>query len=383
MKKRVLSLVLALVLVLSGCSMQKGLETQPYTEPPTTEVHSETTTAPEVSTPKTDYLEIYRPILDGLTELMAKGTDDNGPKEGQNAVWEVMTGMDSLQTAFSTGYAIQDLSGDGIPELLICDVSRHDGLQAFGSTIYALYTCSGGEPVLCFEGWARNRYSLLQDNTILNIGSGGAMYAIWGIYNLSPDGTELQCLDYFFTHEKDGDFENIAFYHNLTGEWNPDLSEELEMTDEQFWRLQQDAEDRITEISLIPFCEYGYEHFGSFVQAQWLDEVTEKPESYTEFTINEDESQAKLLFTSFGTVRDFRLLSLTFVDMDDSGKMNYDIEEIYALEKLTEDRPLVVGISFFGTIPNNGIRFTNDKGETKTYALHISGENGSVLLTEI
>ena len=119
MKKRVLSLVLALVLVLSGCSMQKGLETQPHTEAPTTEVHPETTTAPEVSTPKTDYLEIYRPILDGLTELMAKGTDDNGPKEGQNAVWEVMTGMDSLQTAFSTGYAIQDLSGDGIPELLI------------------------------------------------------------------------------------------------------------------------------------------------------------------------------------------------------------------------------------------------------------------------
>ena len=119
------------------------------------------------------------------------------------------------------------------------------------------------------------------------------------------------------------------------------------------------------------------------MQAQWLDEVTEKPESYTEFTINEDESQAKILFTSFGTVRDFRLLSLTFVDMDDSGKMNYDIEEIYALEKLTEDRPLVVGISFFGTIPNNGIRFTNDKGETRTYALQISGENGSILLTEI
>lgn len=381
MKKRVMALALALLMALPGCSMQEGLATEPQTDAQTTQ--TEITTAPEVNTPKTDYLEIYRPILDSLTDLLAKGTDDNGPQEGQNAVWEVLSGMDSLQAANNTGYALEDLNGDEIPELLICDVSRHDGLLAYGSTIYALYTCRNGQPVLCFEGWARNRYSLLTDNTILNIGSGGAMYAIWGIYNLSPDGTELQCLDYFFTHEKDGDFENIAFYHNLTGEWNPDLSEELEMTEEQFWRLQQDAVDRIGEISLIPFSEYGFDRFGSFVQAQWLDEVTYKPESYTEFSVNEDASQAKVLFSSFGTVRDFRLLSLTFRDMDDNGKMNYDMEEIYALEHLTEDRPLVVGISFFGTIPNNGIRFTNDKGETRTYALHISGENGSILLTEI
>lgn len=381
MKKRVMALVLALVMALSGCNMQEGLATEAQTDAQTTQ--TEITTEPEVSTPKTDYLEIYRPVLDSLTDLLAKGTDDNGPQEGQNAVWEVLSGMDSLQAANNTGYALEDLNGDDIPELLICDVSRHDGLLAYGSTIYALYTCCDGQPVLCFEGWARNRYSLLTDNTILNIGSGGAMYAIWGIYNLSPDGTELQCLDYFFTHEKDGDFENIAFYHNLTGEWDPDLSEELEMTEEQFWQLQQDAVDRIGEISLIPFSEYGFDRFGSFVQAQWLDEVTDKPESYTEFSVNEDATQSKILFSSFGTVRDFRLLSLTFRDMDDNGKMNYDTEEIYALEHLTEDRPLVVGISFFGTIPNNGIRFTNDKGETRTYALQISGENGSILLTEI
>ena len=381
MKKRVMALALALVMALSGCSMQEGLATEAQTDAQTTQ--TEIVTEPEVSTPKTDYLEIYRPVLDSLTDLLAKGTDDNGPQEGQNAVWEVLSGMDNLQAANNTGYALEDLNGDDIPELLICDVSRHDGLLAYGSTIYALYTCCDGQPVLCFEGWARNRYSLLTDNTILNIGSGGAMYAIWGIYNLSPDGTELQCLDYFFTHEKDGDFENIAFYHNLTGEWDPDLSEELEMTEEQFWQLQQDAVDRIGEISLIPFSEYGFDRFGSFVQAQWLDEVTDKPESYTEFSVNEDATQSKILFSSFGTVRDFRLLSLTFRDMDDNGKVNYDTEEIYALEHLTEDRPLVVGISFFGTIPNNGIRFTNDKGETRTYALQISGENGSILLTEI
>lgn len=381
MKKRVMALALALVMALSGCSMQEGLATEAQTDAQTTQ--TEITTEQEVNTPKTDYLEIYRPILDSLTDLLAKGTDDNGPQEGQNAVWEVLSGMDNLQAANNTGYALEDLNGDDIPELLICDVSRHDGLLAYGSTIYALYTCRDGQPVLFFEGWARNRYSLLTDNTILNIGSGGAMYAIWGIYNLSPDGTELQCLDYFFTHEKDGDFENIAFYHNLTGEWDPDLSEELEMTEEQFWQLQQDAVDRIGEISLIPFSEYGFDRFGSFVQAQWLDEVTDKPESYTEFSVNEDATQSKILFSSFGTVRDFRLLSLTFRDMDDNGKMNYDTEEIYALEHLTEDRPLVVGISFFGTIPNNGIRFTNDKGETRTYALQISGENGSILLTEI
>lgn len=383
MKTRILALGLSLMMLLCGCSLQSGMAAQVQTEASTDAALPEFTTVSEVTTPKTDYTEIYRPILDSLTDLMATGINDQGPQAGQNAVWEAVSGQDGLCVANSTGYAIQDLSGDGIPELLICDVSRHDSLQAYGSTIYALYTCRGKEPVLCFEGWSRNRYSLMKDGSILNVGSGGAMYAIWGIYKLSPDGTELQCLDYFFTHEKDGDFENIAFYHNLTGEWDPELSEELDITEDQFWRLQEDAEAQTETISLIPFSEYGYDRFGSFVQVQWLDEVTDKPEILTEFTVNEDASQSKVLFTSFGTVRDFRLLSLTFVDMDDNGKINYDIEEIYALEKLTEDRPLVVGISFFGSIPNNGIRFTNDKGETRTYALQISGENGSILLIEI
>lgn len=379
MKNLLVAVLLTVALALGGCGMEQPVQPRSAAVPSNESQLPEFTTAPE----KTDYMEIYRPVLDDLVELIDQGAGEEGPKDGQNGVWEAVQGLDRLRVATGTGYAMEDISGDGIPELLICEVSSREGLLSYGSSLLAVYTCRDNAPVLTLEGWARNRYYLLEDHTILNEGSAGAMHAIWGTYSLSEDGTELKCLDYFFTHEKEEDPAIIGFFHNVTGEWDIHLSEELEITEEQFWRLREDAREKTSDVSLIPFAEYGYDRFGSFVQAQWLDQVKEKPQEFTEFLVNEDDSQSKVLLTSFGTVRDFRLLSLTYRESEEDGRPQFDTEEVYALEVLAEDRPLVVGISFFGTIPNNGIRFVNDRGETKTYALEVSGMDGSLLLTEI
>ena len=51
-----------------------------------------------------------------------------------------------------------------------------------------------------------------------------------------------------------------------------------------------------------------------------------------------------------------------------------------ALPTLTPERPLVLGMTFFGSTPHYGISFLDEKGEHKRFFIDQSGEDGSVLL---
>lgn len=55
-----------------------------------------------------------------------------------------------------------------------------------------MYTLHDDKPVLLIEGWARNRYYLLNDGTIYNEGSSGAAYTSFGIYRISEDGSRME-----------------------------------------------------------------------------------------------------------------------------------------------------------------------------------------------
>lgn len=44
--------------------------------------------------------------------------------------------------------------------------------------------------------------------------------------------------------------------------------------------------------------------------------------------------------------------------------------------------PLVVGMTFFGSIPHYGISYTDENGSSKQFAIEQSGDDGSILLTE-
>ncbi len=75
-------------------------------------------------------------------------------------------------------------------------------------------------------------------------------------------------------------------------------------------------------------------------------------------------------------VADVALLAL---DLTDGGA--FDTTVLYAQNALEPDDPLVVKIAFPGDIPCYGLRFTDGGGETRRYAIAMSGEDGSLLLT--
>ena len=106
---------------------------------------------------------------------------------------------------------------------------------------------------------------------------------------------------------------------------------------------------------------------------------------YTDFIkyiVDDSEYSTKILFTAEGEVTDFRLLSLFVNDVDDNGKMTFDTESLYELPTLEEDKPLEVTLTFYGDTPAYGISYKDGSGATKNFTVTLSGEDGSVILSE-
>ena len=82
------------------------------------------------------------------------------------------------------------------------------------------------------------------------------------------------------------------------------------------------------------------------------------------------------------TITDFKELSLTFESIDDDGNIQFAVEETYNHGTLTPETPLVTRMELIGTIPNNGISYVDGSGNTRYFAVEVSGYDGSLLLTE-
>lgn len=101
-----------------------------------------------------------------------------------------------------------------------------------------------------------------------------------------------------------------------------------------------------------------------------------------EFDVTGEESQVRVLFTASAAVTDFKVLSLTCENVDDDGNISFSVQERYTQPELTPDCSLVVGMEFFGSIPNNGISYVDTDGVEKRFAVDMSGEDGSLYLWE-
>ena len=203
-----------------------------------------------ISEEETDYTKIYDEVLADYLNLIRRGEE---AFDGANGVFEAMIGLQPEEALMYIGYTIQDVSGDGIPELLIGDYSEANG--GFGTMIYALYNCAKDTPECTFEGWYRNSYHWMGEGSFIYSGSGGAIYSMFGTATLSKDGTALQWNDYYFTYEKDEKFEEIGCYHNTIGEADKGVSEELNITMDDFWDIESQILGKGQRIQLTPFSE--------------------------------------------------------------------------------------------------------------------------------
>lgn len=396
MKSRNVISVLLCTFLLSACGTKVGetadteitAKTEADTETLASEAETEQTSAlSEADSAETtaetpddneeDNAQVYNNVIDGFYKIIAE-PDYVVLDDGMTGVSETANAMGTEQTLDTLGYAVEDISGDGIPELLV----GYNSDESEVNTVLAMFTCVDNAPQFVFEGWSRNSYHLLSDGTIFNQGSGGAMYSIFGVYDISEDGTSLNCKDYYFIYEKDDSYEEIGFYHNTTGEWDKSVSEEMDMSDD-FWNISNELRNQTVKIDFTLFSEYAAEYEQAQLTAQWETDDLDNISVYDRYYAYGAEDNAAIMFSSQSDITDIKVLSLEIDGTDDNGNINYTKSVVYTLDKLTTGDYFAVNMIFYGDIPNNGISYIDRKGIERCFAVEISGDDGSVVLSEI
>ena len=95
-----------------------------------------------------DYKQIYNMTLESLHRWVADQVrmgDEEAPRQ--------------------IGYFLKDISGDGVPELIVGAIAEEDGTYRYGSELYAVYSCQQGYVKRLFFGGThqhgfRQRYGL-------------------------------------------------------------------------------------------------------------------------------------------------------------------------------------------------------------------------------
>ena len=101
-----------------------------------------------------------------------------------------------------------------------------------------------------------------------------------------------------------------------------------------------------------------------------------------ELVLGQGDSLYGVVFTTDTPVTGFRILAIEMKDVSRDGVIEWDYEEEYARDELVPGEALMVYLTFNGTIPNNGISYVDETGETRYFTVTLSGEDGSVQLDE-
>ncbi len=121
---------------------------------------------------------------------------------------------------------------------------------------------------------------------------------------------------------------------------------------------------------------------GSMVTARYEEDVPDLPSEHDEFRTGAGEPGVRVVLSAAEKVTDLRFLALTLADIDENGKISFEMEELYQQEELSPERPLLVETVFYGDIPNNGIAYVDAEGKERRFAIGMSGMDGSLFLME-
>lgn len=324
--------------------------------------------------------------------------------EGMTGIGEWIRYSDTAKILRELGYAIMDVNGDKVPELLIADIQKREGDISLGNSLYTLYSYVDGKVVCLLDGYARNQYALLEDGYIYNTGSSGALYYGSMLYTLPQGADALQCMECYFTHERNGNYEDIAVYHNTTGSWNAEESEETTMTLSEFYAREEEFEKKKLEFEIIPFSRY--ESAKPLDLADFAEEkVTEntfcavaylgyfggdyeglvpylKEIGYlNKYPFLENMDKEQVILTEGG---EWYLLLPTQEDMDlriSQALMNendYSIREGKVLYKEKGNKPVLVRGNVSEIMPNLLLTIENTQGESLTYSPVLSMMDGTL-----
>ncbi len=112
-------------------------------------------------------------------------------------------------------------------------------------------------------------------------------------------------------------------------------------------------------------------------------EYSEAQTEYHECIVTDSKTSLDLLLIPEVPVTDFKVVSLAYKETGDN-EISFSAEkEHFSAKTLTPEKPLIVRAEPSETIPSIGITYVDRNGETKLYAISISGLDGLPLLVDV
>lgn len=276
---------------------------------------------PEVpADPMAEYLADYEPVFDmyrayyaGI-KLPSNNTDyENLPFLSAFPYGEFGIGETEMYSDFnSLGYLLQDISGDGIPELIIGSLESPQDEYVRG-VIYGLFTLKNDYPARVLASGARSRFRLYPDNLILNDGSGGASSQIATLHRFNGTGKEFV---YALIMQQPYYYEVTAERENL---WQPAEGDTM-LSEGEFRTKYDEMLANVIDLDLNPLPsptaanQQGEAHAGEIP----ADLTKEQLSLYRQFLLRGDLMKMK------GYNLDTSQLRYRFYDIDEDG-----ISELY------------------------------------------------------
>ena len=180
-----------------------------------------------------DYIVKYESVIEKYREAYETG-NNTSQYALENGLSEVMA------SSSGAGYALVDLDGNGIPELIIAGFGDED---FSGGVIYDLYTLVDGVPVNLSVSSTRSCKFLLRDNSIYHEGSSGAAYSFFTVEHVNGD--RLEETEMLFRKEDVASNEIHYYYQQGDSESLPSEKSAI-ISEEEFLKKLAQWESMIT-----------------------------------------------------------------------------------------------------------------------------------------
>ncbi len=196
------------------------------------------------------YEDVYEPVFTEILDVINYGYNIDREYDYLSGSLSEYINYGGMKNPLNeVGYHLEDIGGDGIPELLIgydADYLHYGG----ESYITGIYSVKDGKPYAAYAGGKNGSCQRMDENHFCSSVSGGTSLTVTGVFHLSDDGCDIIWDDCYFTDEKEDG--SIGYYHNKTGVIDAKKSEEMENGDEVFNEIVDDLAYNCIRIEWTP-----------------------------------------------------------------------------------------------------------------------------------
>lgn len=331
------------------------------------------------------YEQEYMKIVAGVCDYLTTGNTAGLPAQGLTG-FEELKGLKGYNDpdwgVSSSGYTLQDINNDKVPELILARISYPEGKGYYGRNIYAIYTFVDGKIKFVDEVCSRSRLRLLRDNTLSKLTNTADKNMEWVLEmkDLLRDGS-LRQGQTFYTKVENGRCNVYRKYLDVNDTF---VTQKTSMHFDDMMNIDLGAQ----KLELLPLAEYSNRGFKGLVMqhlnCMGLHEMQDNGvdlSAYEHVYVDNPSRGVEVLFSSNTSLDSFEVLDL----QGDSSRV------IYSKGLLKPEEKLVLHLESFETDPElsyetvlkNGISFRDETGSLRKFAIRAKVMDGSVYLEEI